>query len=207
MTAFADETRLVELTRNEIWGGCTVHEEDPIVRERHDVYYLPFAYAGHWGVFDRENRIVPSTIDYWLPDHLPMAQILESNISPSDVTETLPRGPAYIYGGRYTDHFGHYIIETLSRLWYFAEEGLQPGQKLVMHGLGAPEHWFRHDYVREVLGALNIGPEDIVHSERPFWIEHLIIPRPAFGAQEFVHQAFRRLCRNLGQKLLAGYEP
>ena len=196
-----------EQDERHLWGGCQIFEDDPVIRERSEVYYLPFVQNGHWGVFDAENNIVLSTIDRWMPQQLPMGQIFTSNIRPSDVTERLPAGPQYIYGGRYTDHFGHFVIETLPRLWPLAEEGLRPGQKLIMHGDGSPDWWWRHDYVREVMGALNIRPEDIIASDRPFTIDRLTIPRASFGAQDFAHRAFSRLCRSIGEKLLEGWEP
>jgi hypothetical protein len=194
-------------TEQTLWGACYIHEDDPFVRERTRVYYAPHVEGGPWGIFDAENQIVQSTIDYWLPERLPLRQVHSSPYLPSQVTRTLPDGPEYVYGGRYTDHFGHFLIETLSRLWPLTGTGLRRGQKLVMHGPKGPAWWWRHRYVRDVFGALNITPDDIVHADEPFWIPHLIIPRPSFGAQDFAHRAFIRLGHYIGGKLMKGRLP
>src|SRR5579875_1417452 len=97
---------LIERTAADMWGGATVEAGSPASQLATDVYYTPHIENGRWGLFDRDDRILPSLVEWWLPERLPLRQEPASPLQYNHIQETLPDDD-YLYGGRYVNHFGH----------------------------------------------------------------------------------------------------
>ncbi len=196
---------LKKLGADRYWGGVDIRHPDPAIEVVEDVYYLPVRWGGQWGVFDRNDQIVGSTVDYFLEgDHL-MGQEPTSYTHYNDVEDVLPDGE-YVYGGRWNNHFGHFLTESLVRLWPFAG-GKPPGLKIVMHGDGGPQNWFADVRKAEILAGLELTADDFVHIDRPTRIRRLSVPHSSFQQQRFAHVTYGRLCRAMGERLLGGQAP
>jgi hypothetical protein len=195
---------LRSLSFDSAWGGHEIRSWLPEIRDFDNVYCLPFRFNDSWGVFDAENNIVLPSVDYeGTQNNVVFGQVLKSNTRFDDIVESLP-DDEYIYGGRLGWHFGHFIVETLPRLWPLLD-GKPPGLKVVFHGEFTPDHYFEsHPFTRQMFAALNIGLEDIIYCDRPFRIKRLTIPSPSFQQQSFGHTVFVRLCHAIGAKLMAG---
>lgn len=194
---------LTKLSIDSAWGGHEIRPGSPEIQEFNDVYCLPFGFNTSWGIFDSKNEIVGPSVDYaHVENHVVCGQILNSDRRFEDIDELLPDGE-YIYGGKLGWHFGHFIVETLPRLWTL-HEGKPPGVKLVVHGEFAPEHYFEsHPFTRLMLSALDINLEDLVYVDRPFRIKRLTVPSASFQQQSFGYDVFARLCHAIGIALLA----
>jgi hypothetical protein len=165
-----------------------------------DVYATPHVEDGRWGVFHRDDAAVEAAVERGGDPLAPLRQIPESPTAYARVAEVAPKGPRYVYAGRHVYHFGHFLIETLARLWPW-REGLPDDVVLVMHGDDTPEAWFRIAYVRTVLGALGITPGRILHIDRPLRFDRLETPGSAFLPGAAAHPAFVRLTRAIGARL------
>jgi len=81
----------------------------------------------------------------------------------------------YLFGGMYYKEFGHFITETISRLW--ANDNSYDG--IIM----TPKHTHLTDFPKwqkEFLKAINIKEIPILVSE-PVIVEHLTVPGQGFG--------------------------
>ena len=110
----------------------------------------------------------------------------------------------HIYGGILIGHFGHFIVEGLSRLWAVRRE--PPVKSIVfVRGLGIPLLNQRHaipDYAAELFGLLGLGAPVALH-DGPVQFEQLCVPTQLFGYHcmrghplfhSFVHK-LRQVCR------------
>ncbi|WP_407528138.1 glycosyltransferase family 61 protein [Methylobacterium oryzisoli] len=94
-------------------------------------------------------------------------------------------------------HYGHFVTDTLARLWPLATwEGPRP--KLLSL---APWPAAGGEAAAAILGRLGLTPADLVVADRPLRIPHLVVPDPAFRERSLVHRAFGELCRAIGQGL------
>ena len=192
-------------TEAHLRGACRIEAGRPAVEVHETVYYTPHIDNGRWGVFDRFDNAVALAVERGGAELEPLRQAPESPTSFRAVADSAPSGLDYIYGGRYVAHFGHFLLETLSRLW-FIEDGLRPDQRLVMHGDGTPDDWFALPYVRDIFGALGVTPDRILHSDVPLKLDRLVVPGAAFQAQGLAHTVFASFCLKLGERLLGGGE-
>ena len=111
-----------------------------------------------------------------------------------------------MYGGRYVHHFGHFLVETLSRLWPWRER-LPPRTRIVIHGEGSPDAWFATGYARVAFEALGLTPESFLHVDRPLRFDALLVPGQAFLPGARAHRVFADLTRRMGERLTAGLFP
>lgn len=196
---------LKKLGADRFWGGVDIREHDPAIDVVEDVYCLPVEWGGQWGIFDRADQVVPGTVDYFLPgDHL-MAQDPTSPLRHGDIADVLPEGE-YLYGGRWNNHFGHFLTETLVRLWPLAG-GKPPGMKIITHGYAGPDHWAHDVRKGEILAGLGLTADDFLHIDRPTRIPRLQVPHSSFQQQKYAYPAYGRLCRAMGERLLGGRTP
>lgn len=198
--------RLIRRTEADARGRSEITPGDPPIEEHRDVYATPHVEFERWGVFDRDDRPVALAVERGGDPLEPLRQIPESTTRWSQVLETAPAGPTYVYAGRQVFHFGHFLLETLARLWPFAD-GLPDGVTLVMHGDGDPRGWFSIPYVRTLLGALGITPDRILHVERPIRFERLQVAGSAFLPGWSASPAMGRLTRAIGSRLTCGFDP
>ena len=195
---------LIAHSKNLYQNNLLIKEEDPETEYATNVYYSPPITQDGWGIFYSDSLIVEACAERWLPQLYRLRQSGQSATSYAQASETVSDDYEYIYGGWYNPHFGHFLTESLSRLWPFAETGLKENQKVIFHGYGSPSEWFQHDYVRDLFGLLNITPDRIVHSNTPFRIPRLTIPGASFITQAVAYRAFSRFGLTLGERLMAG---
>lgn len=116
-------------------------------------------------------------------------ELSRTRISRDRLTET-PGRPApegleylrgrYLFGGLARHHFGHFMLETLARLWALGANG-QPYDGLIL--LPMPDMDFAATLRRRVQGFLqDLGCTMPIHLLRaPVMVEHLDVPTQGFG--------------------------
>ena len=75
-----------------------------------------------------------------------------------------------VYFGVYFNHWGHFLIDLMGRLWYYAKHK-NSGVKLAFLGDEEP----RGNYL-EVFSLLGIVPEDMIHVTQPTRFRNVIVP-------------------------------
>ena len=117
----------------------------------------------------------------------------QGDINPVD-PQTLPPGTREaagsarrlgIYAGPLFPIMGHFVFETLARLWPLAHlssggDGTDPADIVVHHwpGLDLPA-FFDNPLYRELFGAIGITPGRVVLADRPLSYETLLVADPA----------------------------
>jgi capsular polysaccharide biosynthesis protein len=183
-----------------MWGAYEIIHEDPSRTVAENVVALPYAPGGAWGIYNRSGRVLDDAIDRHGPDGTPADRRLVvpvSTLRNADILES----ETYLYGGFVNLHFGHFIANTLPRLWTIVRDGTLK-HPVLFHGQGTPVDWFTFPFIRDFFAALGISPDNVKFVDRPMRINRLIIPHPAFQEQHFAHRVFGQLCRNIGDNLL-----
>ena len=186
------------LGEGDLFGAAEVREDEPVVETCEDIYYLPYSPWGRWGVFDHDDRIVEASVDYMLPESVPVMQILESDRVCAEVTEVAPEAE-YVYAGRLASHYGHFLVESLPRYWPLLR-GPEPRKLLVHEAPG--EDLFAAEPFATIFAALGVGREAVVSFDRPVRIPRLVLPHTSLRQNVWGHRAFEQLCRRVGAAVL-----
>lgn len=193
------------LTQETLWGGAEIRDADPPITVLEDVFHVPDRPGGDWGLFHRDGSPVRSALDYLGPENAPMRPEPVSPVGYDEVATALPPGD-YLYGGGIYPHFGHFIVDTLPRLWPLARER-RPGQKVLFDGPGGPDEWWSRPWVADMLSGLGLHRDDLVECREPVRIERLVMPQRSLQGQAFGHPAFQRMTRLIGTSLLDAAPP
>ncbi|TGD98216.1 glycosyltransferase family 61 protein [Methylobacterium nonmethylotrophicum] len=182
------------------YGRAEVREGRPILRVVEEAQYLTRAPGLDKvpAIFDAAGRMVPESLDYYGADRTPFWQTTEWPDGLGPVTEAAPPG-TYLYVGALQQHFGHFIINTLARLWPLddlAGEAVRP--TLLCHSLGPTVPWEATAFIPEILGRLGLGVQDLASFDRPMRIPTLLVPQAALQQDDYAFPILADLCRRIG---------
>ncbi|MCP1539010.1 glycosyltransferase 61 family protein [Methylorubrum extorquens] len=179
-----------------VWGQERVVDEDPAVFVVDECLYLPWSRSDAWGLFTPDGDIVEAAMSERV--------LYNQKVEPAerfDYSSAARDEQRYIYCGYFNCHFGHFLIDTLSRLW----RGKGDGQaKLLFHCDIAVQSWFGTPHIKLFLDALRIGPGDVAVLTEPARLSNVVIPKTSLSAQRYIHRAYHQLCRDIADRLGAG---
>ncbi len=138
----------------EVEGACAIHEGPPDVRIRADLLYVPVEYGALWGLYAdgaRIDRDAPLDADA-------ARQVAELGASARRIDGR------FTYLGDVVEHFGHFVVGSLSRLWALPEGGATP---LLYHGAQDPERLGRLGFLEPMLGSLGLRLEGLRNFRAP----------------------------------------
>lgn len=87
----------------------------------------------------------------------------------------------FVYGGMLWDHFGHFLLEGLSRVWAFAD---LPGPILWQR---RASHGRLSGWQREIFDRLGIGGREHRVVDRPIRVARLAVPEQGLVTRRFLH--------------------
>ena len=181
----------------EVWGSFSIREHDPRIAEFRDVVYLPYDLDAPWGIFDWRGKAIPETVDLHGPDQSPYRQVLETDADLSATRDEADHD-VYIYGGSINLHYGHFLVNSLSRFWPLARSKFTGDVKYLCHGPGDPDTWFAIEFFSKIFTQLGLSRENFVTFDRTTRIPRLIVPETSFGEQCFIHPIYADLCHMVG---------
>lgn len=183
------------LTRcTENWGNAALMHGDPPASTYYNVIYMPYSAGNRWGLYDQGGNIIEQSVDFRGPERELRNQVITpiGNHSP-DAQIIAP----CIYGGYINYHFGHFLVNTLSRLWPYYRRNVR--LKIIFHGDAVTAlSW---PFARIILGALNIDWSIIESPKEPVLLKEVIVPSTSFIEQEAVYSIFGDLCRQIFHNL------
>jgi capsular polysaccharide biosynthesis protein len=197
---------------NEPWGQCELIESLPPMGAAQEVIYIPWAERQPWGLYTTDRLAVPASIEHDaqadLNGHLGVTfrvtQPLAVQASAAaQATEQLEG--EHVYAGRFHLHFGHFLVETLSRFWWLGD-GELGGRKILIHGPDHLDGYFDLPWLRTLMEAMQLSRQDFSWSNHPVRYRQVATPMPAFAPQSHAHRAFVTLCRQIGERMTAGLD-
>ena len=83
-----------------------------------------------------------------------------------------------VFGGVLYNHFGHQLVDTVSRLWYVAEHGLEGRKLAFVMGLTGAGKTVSKMY-KVMLSALGVSPGEVLIVEEPTRFAEVVVPDEA----------------------------
>ena len=138
----------------------------------------PFAHprrqtAFRMGVFDDRGRIVRGSLLQRSYGQVGFAA------DPPSTARTDPR--SVVFAGHLSYHFGHFILESLSRLWYASQH---PEQPIVWACRPEPLPPAWHGWQRQILDVLGLRNEVLLLTE-PTRFRFVDVPQPGYRVKDF----------------------
>ncbi|QZN98495.1 glycosyltransferase family 61 protein [Chenggangzhangella methanolivorans] len=95
-----------------------------------------------------------------------------------------------VFGGAMIHHFGHFLTDTLSRLWILRE--LPPEIRIVFltHAGQTLDFFLKRAWIRDTLSAFGINHERIILVDRPTIFRNIIVPQPAIEHAFRIYSAY-----------------
>lgn len=183
----------------EAWGEKTIVSGIPSIEViTGGAWYVPQKLGMDWGIFDGGGSAVAGSLDFHGPNHTLKRNTV--SVGRQLFGQTCAGKEHYVYGGVINPHFGHFLVNTLPRLWPLSVHPLN-GRKLLVHAAGPKESWFAIPFIGEILSRIGLTIDDFVQFSEATFVQNLTIPHPAFQEQTFAHIIFGELCRKIGSTI------
>ena len=104
-----------------------------------------------------------------------------------------------LYLGHIIDHYGHFLLESLSRLWYLSEFSNidQEFDYFLIHlnckKLDIP-------YILKSLSLLEIDPQKLIWFNEPTQIKSVVIPESSFSLKNNAYRAYQKIFAPIHRK-------
>lgn len=106
-----------------------------------------------------------------------------------------------VYFGPIIPHYGHFLVTSLSRLWFVVDE-VAKGRKLLCHGDHAPQDYFNIPYMGQLLRAAGLAVSDFVSPTVVTRFRDVLVPSPAFVEQSHASFSYVPKMHSIGDALL-----
>ncbi|WP_134767361.1 glycosyltransferase 61 family protein [Nocardioides sp. 1609] len=138
-------------------------------------------------VHDAEGRLVVSSQKLSVPHH-PWVAADPARARVNNRAELLQG--RWMYGGHWVQHFGHFIVETITTLWPTGQEPVGLVFHKYLHGPVTQERWMLRLLELAGYGAL---PVEIVGGARARRVEQLVVPSRSVVANGWGHPQAREV--------------
>lgn len=131
------------------------------------------------GVFDEKGQAEPFSV------HRPSTRNIAIFPSVVDADTPATSFDAALYGGLFFNHYGHFIMESLGRLWLANVPQYRDLPIVVQAPWGDIDLQNRDGFVRTVLDLLEIDAERIVVLTGAVRVDYLHVPEQLYGFNEY----------------------
>jgi hypothetical protein len=137
--------------------------------------------------------------------------LAQGGVAPTSKDPVIAIDEEVIYLGWLFNHYGHFLMQSLARVWFLAE--LEPSTRVVFHYPSAA--WPRlAEWTQRMLSAFGITPDRILILNTPARLRRLIVPEPLFEPRSVsddqtvrVHEAMAKPYQDVASRIAAGVKP
>lgn len=174
----------------------------PDIRIVDNAFYLPknpHRDNDFFGVFDKYGRLVNECSMFWHRDNRLSMHPREAKICHLWDYHTIDSA---IYCGYVGLHYGHVLLDFVSRIWPL-KQNLRLPKKILIHSHFTRSEILSRKWFREILDIACIDPEDIILFDIPIKINKLYAPNPGCEADSYVYKGFMDFCNSVGEEALS----
>lgn len=186
------------------WGEVKVIEGIPTIKIENNIFAIPFNYNKKWGIYNKDGVIVQNSYDFRGGYNNPINQDIDKldNINIlSDNSINIDEQVVYI--GRINPHFGHFLINTLPRMWVFGTDKFSNRKvKVAFHSEVSIDYLVSLNFFSEIINLLEIDVDDLIHIDRNYIFKNLVVPQSSLMEQTYIYTYFRKFCLSLSKKIL-----
>ncbi|MBS1040413.1 DUF563 domain-containing protein [Gluconobacter cerinus] len=186
------------------WGEVKVIEGSPSIRIEDNILAIPFNYNNKWGIYNKDGIIIKNSYDFRGNNKNPINQDI-SNLEDINIIfeNVINIDEQVIYIGRINPHFGHFLINTLPRMWVLgSDEFSDKKMKIAFHSEVSIDYLISLNFFSEIIDLLNINVSDLIHIDKNIIFKNVVIPESSLMEQTYIYTYFRKFCLSLSKKIL-----
>lgn len=181
-------------------GRALVIPTLPSVRDARDVVFIPPGNGPHWGLFEPSGRTVPEAIPY--AGTLGALHHPQSSLNCPELPECREQDPSfdYVYIGDIGQHYGHFLIGALARLWAipaFSRRRL----RVVCSSRSSLDQLMELDYFRTLVAALGLSAENFLQCGVATRFSRIQVAACPFEELSLVHGVFAEMMNGIGRQI------
>jgi len=185
-------------------GNTILLEGYPECKLYENVLYMPLAPNEQpgdrsFGLYDCNGQLIEAAGKFVGPRHEPAGPKLFTEIDHKKISN-FTQIPVF-YMGWLVNHYGHFLVDTLCRMWAWTRIR-SPKIKILYHGDLNIDQFLQTPFVAEIFEILSLTANDFIKFDQPIIIHRVIIANPAFEELNFCYRAFTNFFNEIGSKLL-----
>lgn len=185
---------------NRLTGLISIRQS-PRCHEYEEAYFVPSPnglYKGVWGLFDRDGHALPLSITERGNKERPFSNLNFTEIHRADAKYF--KG-TYIYIGPIEEHFGHFIVEGMSRLWALQNTKNIQGY-LCYSNIDVNQLFLFHKTKKTLLESAGVTAETLINPKQLCVFDKVIVPEAMMQARNYIFEEYAVFYRELGNKIL-----
>lgn len=103
-----------------------------------------------------------------------------------------------VFIGAMHGHFGHFLFESLNRLWYFLENGNKKYKAAFILSTNFPNKKFL-----DLLILFGLKEENLIHIKKPTRFKNVIVPEPSYYLNSTCHPKFKEIIETISKNVTA----
>ena len=175
-----------------ISAGFRVFKGSPEVKVFNDVIYMPQFPC----LYSRNGLRINCSCLYRGPGRTELATKAPDKIEPPKIFKKVSQ--RMIYGGEITLHYGHFLTESISRLWYALKDEQCP---ILFHGLDK-SNVRQKTFLDMFFEPVNLDKR-LISFEVPVLLKEVIIPYPSFLNRCEAFENHKLLPENITKSVLS----
>lgn len=158
-----------------------------------------------WALYDERRQVIADSAYFRAAEGMRMlGGQPATTLVPARAAAQLPPG-RYFWIGPLHDHFGHFLVSTLSRLW--ALQTLDPKEFTFLYAGGKPPgELFGTEFIRACFEALGIGQDRLRQVAGPLGIPDVTVAEPSFVENYASSRPYIETLRQIRRVLAPGVE-
>ena len=180
-------------------GETNLLSEDLRTKRSANALFVPTLRNNAWGLYDASGELIKEGVDYLRGEPIASGQLLDRS-DPFDFEAWAPE-QNYLYVGVMNPHYGHFIVNSLSRFCW-ALQNRPPGMNLLCH-CPIPLHALKtFPFIRDIFDQIDIDLAQFCTFDTRTRIQNVYVPETGFREQFAIHPDFRKLCLSIGSRLV-----
>ncbi|MDJ0742595.1 MAG: glycosyltransferase family 61 protein [Xenococcaceae cyanobacterium MO_167.B27] len=178
----------------EVANKFNFHRGSPSVQIFHNVIYFPQYHC----LYTSEGKRIPESCTY----RGFQARKLQTNAPEKiDCPKQLEKiAQTFIYGGYIKiNHYGIFLTESISRLWYVIKEQQHP---IICYGLDKRSS-VKTKFVDVFFEAIKLDKNRFIFFKQPVILEKVIVPNPSFSQRNEGFEVHKILTQNIAKQVLS----
>jgi hypothetical protein len=183
-------------------SSTLISSEPPNVAFFAEVIYLPAAGRGcAGGLYDLTGQAINHAVSHRGNDirlSQPIKHAVDFNSLPLVESDT-----PYFFIGEGHIHFGHFLLETMPRLWALlnGQYNAAGGTKYLYCGQRPPVELFKKSFIKDIFGCFPLAANDFINYREPCRLKNVFVAAPAFEICMYGHPLFRQTMQRIGSTL------
>jgi capsular polysaccharide biosynthesis protein len=178
-------------------SSCILNHATPFQREYQDVIYTPYVRVKHderYGcLYDRDGKRIEHSCLKQDSKYLVKDAVNYSDTTNIDVFE----GKA-IYLGILLGHYGHFLLESISRWWSLIDRS-NSFDYYLFHLSG--RNILEKPWIQEFLSLAGIDKKRIIYFDKPTRIKSVIVPEASLQIGSYIFKQYQDTCSRLTNSL------